>query len=177
MRSSSSWILVGAAIAAVGWWLLSRRFAALPVPPAAFAAARAARAAARARAGLPPDGAPGSPFGPRHDPFDPSQVTFHAGVDVACPVGTPLLAVDDGVIVEARDSVSAGKLIRYDTDKGRVSAMHLSELHVSVGDRVVAGQQIGTTGDTGRVTGPHLHLEFKPHGSKHAVDPLPFFPV
>jgi murein DD-endopeptidase MepM/ murein hydrolase activator NlpD len=102
---------------------------------------------------------------------------MHAGVDVACPTGTVLLAVDAGTVIEARRSESAGLLVRYETRRGRVSCMHLSALSVAVGDVLRPGQVIGATGATGNVTGAHLHLEFKPTGAAASVDPLPFFPV
>lgn len=147
-------------------------FASLPIPRETYDAV----VADRRRRGLP---APGSLFGMRPNPLDPdAPAKFHAGVDVACATGTPLLAVDDGVVVEARLTESAGHIIRYRTALGVVSAMHLDgPAFASVGEAVRAGERIGTTGATGRVTGPHLHLEFKPAGASSAVDPLPFFPV
>lgn len=149
------------------------RFASLPVPADAYAAALA-----RNRAEKPPRAGPGSPFGPRVDPFDPSVRSFHAGTDVRVPTGTPLLAVDAGTVVQIQRGTNAGNIVRYSTVHGRVSCMHLESITVDVGDAVQAGQQIGTTGATGsRSTGPHLHLELRPDGADSAVDPLPFFPV
>lgn len=146
-------------------------FASLPIPRAVYDAV----VADRRRRGL---SAPGSLFGWRADPLSDGGRRFHAGVDVACATGTPLLAVDDGVVEESRRSQSAGHIIRYRTAAGLVSCMHLdAPAFVDVGDAVSAGEQIGVTGATGNVTGPHLHLEFKPTGSTTSVDPLPFFPV
>jgi murein DD-endopeptidase MepM/ murein hydrolase activator NlpD len=145
-------------------------FASLPVPREAFCAAcRRRRAEGKSE--------PGSLFGVRADPFAPSASSFHAGVDVVCPSGTDLLAVDDGVVTEVRPTSSAGMFVRYETAAGRVSCFHLSRLDVRVGDVVAAGQVIGATGATGRVTGAHLHLEFKPDRAPSSVDPLPFFPL
>jgi murein DD-endopeptidase MepM/ murein hydrolase activator NlpD len=146
-------------------------FASLPVPFAALAAAVAGRKA-RGLTGA------GSPFGNRPDPLDPNgPPRFHAGTDIAVPTGTPLIAVDDGVVSEARMTESAGLIVRYNTRSGRVSCMHLSRLDVAANDTVRAGQVIGATGASGNVTGPHLHIEFKPKGASSAVDPLPFFPL
>jgi len=146
------------------------RFASLPVPLDAYTAA-IAKNRAEGRAG------PGSPFGDRVDPLNPSQRRFHAGTDVRVPVGTPLLAVDAGTVVQVQRGTTAGNIVRYSTPFGRVSCMHLETIAVDVGDRVQAGQHIGTTGATGNVTGAHLHLELRPDGADSAVDPLPFFPV
>lgn len=146
------------------------RFPSLPVPVDAYRAAVRAR---RAR-GLP---GPGSLFGTRPDPLHPDgPPRHHAGIDVAVPTGTPLLAVADGVVTEARTSTSAGLLVRYETAWGRVSCMHLSRLDVAVGARVRAGEVIGACGASGNVTGPHLHLELRPSPVGGAVDPLPLFP-
>jgi murein DD-endopeptidase MepM/ murein hydrolase activator NlpD len=166
-------LLAGVALIAWGWHMTTTRsFTSPPLPRDAIASARAARARQRAAAGLPPDNRPGSPFGHRQDPIT-GGAAHHAGQDFIVPTGTPVLAVDDGVVVETRASESGGLLVRYDTARGRVSCMHLSAIHVSVGERVVAGQVIAATGNTGRSTGPHLHLEYRPHGSPHAVDPWP----
>ena len=146
------------------------RFASLPVPSDAYAAALA-RNRAEGREG------PGSPFGDRVDPLNPSQHRFHAGTDVRCPTGTPLLAVDAGTVVQVQRGTTAGNIIRYSTPHGRVSCMHLQTIAVDEGDELQAGQQIGTTGATGNVTGAHLHLELRPDGADSSVDPLPFFPV
>lgn len=169
-------LLVGGALLLWGIRLMSRA-ASLPVPRAALDAAIAARRADQIKRGVPTDGLPGSPFGMRADPFGGPTRTFHAGADFAVPRGTPLLAVDDGVVVSVELGTSAGDVVRYKTRHGRWSCMHLDRVDVVVGDRVAAGQTIGATGATGRVTGPHLHLELKPDGAPGAVDPLPFLPL
>lgn len=147
-----------------------RVFASLPVPLSAYLAA-VARRAARGESG------PGSPFGIRPDPFGSAPPKLHAGQDVAVPEGTLLLAVDDGEVVEVRDTESAGLVVRYRTADGLVSCMHLQSASVFVGGRVLAGEVIGHTGASGRVTGAHLHLEFRPAGASGNVDPLPLFPA
>jgi murein DD-endopeptidase MepM/ murein hydrolase activator NlpD len=148
----------------------SDRWPSLPVPFDSYCSACRRRRAE----GL---SEPGSPFGPRTSPVT-GKPSFHAGQDVAVPVGTPLVAVDDGIVVEARTSETAGLLVRYDTGRGRVSCMHLDALAVRTGDRVTAGQLIGRTGQSGtNVRGAHLHIEWKPTGASAAADPLPMFPV
>lgn len=153
----------------------SSRFVSLPVSLADYCAAcRRRRESGRT--------APGSLFGPRPDPFGGTGSVFHAGVDIAVPSGTPLLAVDAGEVIAVELGTSAGDIVRYQTRFGRVSCMHLSSILVRRGAVVTAGEVIGATGYTGRVSPPgpagaHLHLELRPDGSGGAVDPLPFFPV
>lgn len=148
-----------------------KRFAFLPVPQAAWDAAVARRAANGQRGA-------GSGFGLREDPLNPGTQRMHAGTDVAVPVGTPLIAVLDGVVSEVSRG-SAGLVVRYQTALGRVSCMHLDSLapRVVTGATVSAGEVIGATGQSGNVTGPHLHLELRPIGASSSVDPLPFFPL
>lgn len=82
----------------------------------------------------------------------------HYGLDIAGPVGTPVLAPNGGEVTLAHDNMyySGGTLI-LDHGMGVSSTfIHLSKIHVKVGDRVGQGQIIAEMGATGRVTGPHL---------------------
>jgi len=83
----------------------------------------------------------------------------HYGVDVAVPVGTPLVAPAGGIVSLAEpDLYFTGGTLFIDHGHGLQSVLvHLSRLDVKVGDRVEQGQQVGLSGATGRVTGPHLH--------------------
>lgn len=95
--------------------------------------------------------------------------SFHAGLDFACPVGTPIYAPCDGVVVQGKEraqgSVSGfGSWIWLDCQE--VAGVDLIFGHVNhpqilvkAGDRVKAGQLIGYTGNEGESTGPHLHFE------------------
>ena len=82
----------------------------------------------------------------------------HFGVDVAAPTGTPVLAPAPGVVTLAEpDLYYSGGTIVLDHGQGLSSSfLHLSALHVAVGDRVEAGELIAAIGATGRATGPHL---------------------
>ena len=113
---------------------------------------------------------------------------FHAGLDFACPVGTPIYAPADGVVVQGKDraqgSVSGfGSWIWLDCQASVGKDFIFGHVHhpgilVKAGDRVKAGQQIGVSGNEGKTTGPHVHAEVwgSPGrtGGKHQ-DPAPYF--
>jgi len=82
----------------------------------------------------------------------------HFGVDVAAPVGTPIVAPADGIVVLAEpDLYYTGGTIILDHGHGLTSAfLHMEEVQVAVGDQVARGGRLGTLGGTGRATGPHL---------------------
>lgn len=98
-----------------------------------------------------------SPFGDRIHPVLGTR-RFHNGTDIGAPVGTPLLAAHDGVIVRAgRDSVS-GAFLKINHGFGvETTYCHLSHADVGEQARVSRKQVVGKSGATGRVTGPHLH--------------------
>jgi murein DD-endopeptidase MepM/ murein hydrolase activator NlpD len=95
----------------------------------------------------------------------------HNGVDVAAPVGTPIVAAADGVVVLAEpDMILTGKTVLIDHGLGlTTNYLHMSELDVKPGERVAKGQMIGRIGATGRVSGPHLHWGATLHQT--AIDP------
>lgn len=109
-------------------------------------------------------------FGWRVDPYI-GKPKFHAGSDLAAPLGTPILAVADGVVAFAGQRGSYGSLIIIDHTVNGVSVasyyghMYPDGMHVATGDSVAAGQHIGDIGSAGKSTGPHLHLEIHPGGS------------
>lgn len=82
----------------------------------------------------------------------------HFGVDVAAPVGTPVLAPAPGVITLAEsDLYYSGGTIILDHGQGFSSSfLHLDSIDVELGKKVAQGERIATIGATGRVTGPHL---------------------
>lgn len=94
----------------------------------------------------------GSGYGPRED-------HFHEGIDLAAPVGTPVLAIADGIVIKSSEHPDSGLFVNIRHSGGAVSrSMHMSKRLVEKGARVVKGQVIGLSGNTGRSTGPHLHL-------------------
>ena len=82
----------------------------------------------------------------------------HFGVDVAMPVGTPVVAPAPGIIALAeKDLYYTGGTIMIDHGHGVTSVlMHLSQVQAKVGQLVKAGDRVGAIGATGRATGPHL---------------------
>lgn len=95
----------------------------------------------------------------------------HTGLDIAAPLGTPILAVDAGTVVVASTLYQNGKYIVIDHGNGVTTLYaHCNALYVTPGQQVAKGQIIAQVGRTGRATGPHLHIEFKINGS--FVDPL-----
>ena len=82
----------------------------------------------------------------------------HYGIDVAAPVGTPVVAPAAGIVVLAEaDLYYTGGTIILDHGHGLTSAfLHMAKVTATVGDRLRQGDPMGTIGATGRATGPHL---------------------
>lgn len=85
--------------------------------------------------------------------------SHHAGVDVAVPTGTTVVAPADGVVsLAAEDFYYTGGTLMIDHGHGVSSIMvHLSKLLVKKGQKVKQGEPLAQSGMTGRATGPHLH--------------------
>jgi murein DD-endopeptidase MepM/ murein hydrolase activator NlpD len=102
--------------------------------------------------------------------------SYHGGMDIAAPRGTPIVAPIPGVVRLAAGPFSLeGNIIILDHGRGLHSVMlHLSKIDVTVGQIVRQGEKIGEIGTTGRSTGPHLHWGLTLNGVK--VDPEPLLP-
>jgi murein DD-endopeptidase MepM/ murein hydrolase activator NlpD len=145
----------------------------------------------QAFAGLPPDGVAGqdtltaleapppvSPIplrwpvsAPVGDRFGPRGDRFHAGVDLAAPMGTPVAAAANGRVVWTGVRAGWGLVVTVAHTNGvRTMYAHLSRSSVRLGQRVAAGTTVGLVGATGDASGPHLHFEVRLRGA--AVDPL-----
>ena len=98
----------------------------------------------------------------------------HKGVDIAAPVGEPILAPAKGVITFAGTrSGGYGRMVEIDHGYGYVTRFaHASRLLVRTGQRVARGDLIAHVGATGLTSGPHLHYEVEVNGNQ--VDPLNF---
>lgn len=105
-----------------------------------------------------------STFGMRIDPYT-GKSTMHRGIDIANQEGVPIIAPASGVATFAGNSGGYGKVVVIDHGYGiRTRYAHLSEIALSIGDRVDRGDRIGRLGNSGRSTGPHLHYEIEVNG-------------
>jgi len=120
--------------------------------------------------GLPVSGRITSRFGYRVHPINGAH-SLHTGVDIACPVGTPVHASAAGEVILAGWMGAYGNAVVIDHGGG-VSTLygHNSSLLVGVGDQVEKGQVIARSGSTGYSTGPHVHFERRKDG--RPVNPL-----
>jgi murein DD-endopeptidase MepM/ murein hydrolase activator NlpD len=125
---------------------------------------------------LPAGSCISSPFGPRILPNRPQAGTFHNGVDLPAPEGTPVRAVASGRMLRIETGGPGGLevLIQHN---GYVSVYsHLASVAPSLGKGVIAaGDEIGVVGHTGVSFGPHLFFALLENG--RAVDPRPFLGV
>ena len=145
------------------------------VSDASAAARRTAERASRSRvpsARQPSSGAaPGSALawpvrGPITSEFGARWGSFHAGIDIAPPSGTPIGAAQEGTVVFAGAYGAYGNFVAIDHGGGIATAYaHQSRLAVIKGDSVQRGDVIGYVGNSGRSTGPHLHFEVRLNGS------------
>ncbi|MCT4783301.1 MULTISPECIES: murein hydrolase activator EnvC family protein [Exiguobacterium] len=112
--------------------------------------------------------------------------TFHNGIDIAGPVGTPIHAAQTGTVTTAGWGGAYGNhVIVTHVLNGQVWTTvyaHLSSVSVSAGQRVTQGQNIGAMGSTGNSTGSHLHFEIHRGGYSYSsssagntVNPASFF--
>jgi murein DD-endopeptidase MepM/ murein hydrolase activator NlpD len=115
-----------------------------------------------------------SKFGERTHPVTKIKGSFHNGIDIAAPVGTPVLAPADGKITEVWDNEKGGVCLAMETPDGiRFGFAHLSKRYASWSQEVKQGQQIAASGNTGASTGPHLHFTVKQNDEW--IDPLTIF--
>ena len=116
----------------------------------------------------PADGAFTSGFGWRWG-------KIHAGIDIAAPIGTPILAAASGTVEYATwNDGGYGNMIDIRHADGTITRYaHMNDLYVKEGQTVSQGQTIGAMGSTGFSTGPHLHFEIRPNGGS-AIDPMTF---
>lgn len=102
--------------------------------------------------------------------------TFHAGVDVAAPTGTPILAAKGGTVVKASWGGAYGYVVYIDHGDGsQTRYAHMSQIKVGVGSYVNQRDVLGLVGTTGASTGPHLHFEIRLEG--RSINPLEYLPV
>ena len=111
-----------------------------------------------------------SEFGLRPNPFGGNGYEMHDGIDFAGPMGKPILATAEGVVVTAEYNGGYGNQVKIDHGFSYETLYaHMSSLEVKIGDRVKRGQLLGYLGSTGRSSGPHLHYSIYRNGQ--AVNP------
>jgi murein DD-endopeptidase MepM/ murein hydrolase activator NlpD len=102
---------------------------------------------------------------------------MHKGIDIAGPVGTPINAAADGIVLVAGWKSGYGNLVEIRHGDGTITRYgHNSRLSVGVGQVVRQGQQVAQMGSTGHSTGSHLHFEIRPSGGS-AVNPIALLPT
>jgi murein DD-endopeptidase MepM/ murein hydrolase activator NlpD len=117
---------------------------------------------------------------PYRNGTDPYATGQHRGIDIAAPVGAPVVAAAGGEVRFAGTAGSSGLTVSVRTSDGYdTSYLHLSSLSVRAGAQVAAGDRLGDVGATGTrsAPAPHLHFGVRDAGSRHAYhDPLTFLP-
>jgi murein DD-endopeptidase MepM/ murein hydrolase activator NlpD len=115
-------------------------------------------------------------MGLRVDPITKASTQTHGGVDIAAPFGTPLVAILDGTVHQARGTTIGGapvggfgawvvlehKATDFCGNPKTVYSLygHVSRAYVRKGDIVKKGQRVADVGNEGtRTTGNHLHFE------------------
>ena len=97
----------------------------------------------------------------------------HEGIDVAAPMGAPIIAPASGVVMRVAYENGYGNTLEIDHGNGIVTRYaHCSRIDVKGGQRVTRGQTIAAVGSTGLATGPHLHYEIHINGK--VVNPLTY---
>ncbi|MBD2093933.1 M23 family metallopeptidase [Trichocoleus sp. FACHB-591] len=109
--------------------------------------------------------------------FGPRWGRMHNGIDIAGPVGAPIQAAADGIVISAGwNQGGYGNLVKIQHLNGSVTFYaHNQRLLVQQGQQVRQGQIIAELGSTGNSTGPHCHFEIRPQGQS-AVNPIAYLP-
>jgi murein DD-endopeptidase MepM/ murein hydrolase activator NlpD len=127
-----------------------------------------------------PLAASGRNFGARRV-YNGETRSFHGGLDMPAPKGTPVAAAADGRVALAGDLYFSGGSVLLDHGSGLFTQyFHLSRVDVKDGDVVAKGTILGLVGATGRATGPHLHWGARWNGARvnpEALLRLPAWPA
>jgi murein DD-endopeptidase MepM/ murein hydrolase activator NlpD len=107
--------------------------------------------------------------------FGPRGLSFHDGIDIAAPEGTPIRAIEDGEVIYSDQLRGYGNMVILRHSGGIVSVYAHNESNlVREGQSVARGEVVARVGSTGRVSGPHLHFEIRKNNA--AQDPLRYLP-
>lgn len=99
-----------------------------------------------------------SPYGYRIHPIKLTP-SFHSGVDIGAPSGTPVVAARNGVIEKIGKDKVYGNYVIIKSYPFEIKYAHLRRIYVKKGEEVKAGDKVADVGSTGMSTGPHLHFE------------------
>lgn len=111
----------------------------------------------------PVEGRITSSFGRRISPISGKR-SFHTGLDIGCPMDTPVKAAADGKVIFSGWKEIFGNMIIIKHDDGFISVYgHHRENIAKEDDEVKAGDVIARSGTSGASTGPHLHFEIRKH--------------
>jgi murein DD-endopeptidase MepM/ murein hydrolase activator NlpD len=112
----------------------------------------------------------------RRNPFGGASFEFHKGQDISAPIGTPVIATADGVVVIAGWQRGYGRVVYVDHGNGISTRYgHLSRIDVAAGQILKRGEQLGLVGSSGRSTGSHLHYEVRINGAP--ANPIDYLPI
>jgi murein DD-endopeptidase MepM/ murein hydrolase activator NlpD len=104
-------------------------------------------------------------YGYRRSPFTGSR-SFHPGLDIAAPMGTPIKAAMAGrVSAVGYDNIYGNFVVITHQSGYRTLYGHMSVIHTRTGVYVNAGDRIGDVGSTGQSTGPHVHFTVYKNGA------------
>jgi murein DD-endopeptidase MepM/ murein hydrolase activator NlpD len=98
------------------------------------------------------------------------------GVNIAAPLGAPVRAAENGVVVYADDELPGyGNLVLIRHADGFITAYaHNASLLVALGDPVERGQVIARVGQSGAVSRPQVH--FRLRRGEERLDPAAWLP-
>lgn len=126
-----------------------------------------------------------SNFNPKRRHPITGAIRPHRGIDIAGSRGTPIYAVENGIVSLVQNSCREGsmscgggfgnfvRITHLNSPFTETVYAHLETVKVRGGESVDKGQLIGTLGNTGASTGPHLHFETWSRGV--ALNPAIFF--
>jgi lipoprotein NlpD len=124
---------------------------------------------------MPPDGFIWPVNGTINSGFGARGASFHDGIDVGAPEGTPIRAIERGEVIYSDELRGYGNLVIIRHPEGIISVYAHNEVNlVREGQTVARGEIVAKVGSTGRVTGPHLHFEIRRNNT--AQDPLRYLP-
>jgi murein DD-endopeptidase MepM/ murein hydrolase activator NlpD len=122
-----------------------------------------------------------SRYGTRTDPHT-GAIKHHDGIDIPLPIGTPVIAVYDGIVARVDTAGTRedgtvkpnGNAVFLEAGPWRFCYLHLDSFCVTKGQRVQRGEKLGEVGTTGKSTGPHLH--FQVYFGGKVIDPMILYP-